>query len=71
MEQTDQDRPDDSNAPDNEPDSVREETAAVGERIKGATEEAVGDMTGDENLERKGERENEEGRDRQEKNDAV
>jgi uncharacterized protein YjbJ (UPF0337 family) len=71
MGDTDRDRPDDLNAPPSEPEPVREETSAAGQRIKGATENAVGDMTGDEDLEREGERENEAGRDRQDKNDAV
>jgi uncharacterized protein YjbJ (UPF0337 family) len=71
MGPNDQDRPDDSNAPRHEPGSVREETSAVGQRIKGASEDAIGEMTDDERLEDKGERENVAGRDRQEKNDAV
>jgi uncharacterized protein YjbJ (UPF0337 family) len=71
MGDIDRDRPDDSNAPRHEPGSVREETSAVGQRIKGATEDAIGEMTDNESLERKGERENEAGRDRQDKNDAV
>jgi uncharacterized protein YjbJ (UPF0337 family) len=71
MGHTDHDRPDDSNAPRHEPGSVREETSAAGQRIKGATEDAVGAMTDNESLERKGERENEAGRERQDKNDAV
>jgi len=50
---------------------VAEETSAVGQRIKGATKDAVGELTGDEELEEKGERENAAGRDRQRKNDAV
>jgi uncharacterized protein YjbJ (UPF0337 family) len=71
MGPTDRDRPDDSNAPRHQPGSAREETSAVGERIKGASEDAIGEMTDDERLEDKGERENVAGRDRQEKNDAV
>jgi len=67
----DHDRPDDSNAPRHKPGSVAEETSAVGQRIKGATKDAVGELTGDEELEEKGERENAAGRDRQRKNDAV
>jgi uncharacterized protein YjbJ (UPF0337 family) len=67
----DHDRPDDSNAPRHKPGSVAEETSAVGQRIKGATKDAVGELTGDEQLEEKGERENAAGRDRQRKNDAV
>jgi uncharacterized protein YjbJ (UPF0337 family) len=71
MGDIDRDRPDDSNAPRHEPGSVGEETSAAGQRIKGATEDAIGEMTDDETLEEKGERENEAGRDRQNKNDAV
>ena len=67
----DHDRPDDSNAPRHEPDSVSEETSAAGQRVKGATKEAIGDLINDEEMEEKGERENQAGKDRQEKNDAV
>ena len=65
------DRPDDSNAPRHDRDSVAEETSATGQRIKGATKEAVGEITDDEQLEEKGDRENQAGRDRQKSNDAV
>ena len=65
------DRPDDSKAPRHDRDSVAEETSATGQRIKGGIKDAVGDMTDDESLEEKGERENAAGRDRQRKNDAV
>lgn len=71
MGHTDHDRPDDSNAPRHKPDSVAEETSATGQRIKGAAENAAGAITGDDRLERKGERENAAGIDRQKKNDAV
>ena len=71
MGHMDHDRPDDSNAPRHEPDSVAEETSATGQRVKGATEKAVGEATGNESLEDKGERENAAGKDRQKKNDAV
>jgi len=71
MGHMDHDRPDDSNAPRHEEGSVREEASAAGQRIKGATEDAVGELTGNESLEDKGERENEAGRDRQDTNDAV
>jgi len=71
MGHTDHDRPDDSNAPRHKPGSIAEETSATGQRIKGATENAVGEMTGNERLEDKGERENAAGKDRQRKNDAV
>ena len=71
MGHTDHDRPDDSNEPRHTPDSVREEVSATGQRVKGATENAVGEMTGNDELEDKGERENEAGKDRQKDNDAV
>jgi uncharacterized protein YjbJ (UPF0337 family) len=71
MAHWDHDRPDDSNAPRHQPGSVAEETSAAGQRIKGATENAVGELTGNDRLEDKGERENAAGRDRQQKNDAV
>jgi uncharacterized protein YjbJ (UPF0337 family) len=71
MGHMDDDRPDDSNAPRHKPGSVREETSATGQRIKGATKDVLGDMTDDESLEEKGERENAAGKDRQKKNDAV
>jgi uncharacterized protein YjbJ (UPF0337 family) len=67
----DHDRPDDSHAPRHKPGSVAEETSATGQRIKGATENAIGELTGNESLEDKGERENAAGKDRQRKNDAV
>jgi len=67
----DHDRPDDSNAPRHTPGSVAEETSATGQRIKGAIKDAVGDLTDNESLEEKGERENAAGIDRQKKNDAV
>ena len=53
------------------PNSIREETAAAGQRMKGAVKDAAGAMTGNERLEREGERENAEGRTRQAQNDAV
>jgi uncharacterized protein YjbJ (UPF0337 family) len=67
----DNDRLDDSNAPRHEPDSVTEEASATGQRFKGATKEAVGDLIDDAAMEEKGERENQAGKDRQEKNDSV
>ena len=67
----DHDRPDDSNAPRHDRDSIAEETSATGQRIKGAVKNAAGELVGDESLERKGERENAAGIDRQRKNDAV
>jgi uncharacterized protein YjbJ (UPF0337 family) len=65
------DRPDDSNAPRHDEGSVAEETSATGQRVKGAAKDTFGDMTGNQSLEDKGERENAAGRDRQESNDAV
>ena len=53
------------------PNSVAEETSATGQRIKGAIKDAVGELTDNESLEEKGERENAAGIDRQRKNDAV
>jgi uncharacterized protein YjbJ (UPF0337 family) len=53
------------------PNSIREETAAFGQRMKGAAKDAAGAITGNERLEREGERENAEGRMRQATNDAV
>lgn len=71
MDHMDNDRPDDSNAPRHDRNSVAEETSATGQRVKGAIEDAVGDMTDNERLEEEGERENAAGIDRQRKNDAV
>jgi uncharacterized protein YjbJ (UPF0337 family) len=71
MGHMDHDRPDDSNAPRHTPGSIAEETSATGQRIKGAVKDAVGDLTDNESLEEKGERENAAGIDRQKKNDAV
>ena len=67
----DYDRPDDSAAPRHDPDSVAEETSAAGQRAKGAIKEVVGDAIDDKEMERKGQRENEAGKDRQRNNDAV
>jgi uncharacterized protein YjbJ (UPF0337 family) len=67
----DYDRPDDSAAPRHDPNSVAEETSATGQRAKGAIKEAVGDAIDDEEMERKGQRENAAGQDRQKRNDAV
>jgi uncharacterized protein YjbJ (UPF0337 family) len=71
MDQEDRDRPDDSNAPRHDEGSVAEETSATGQRIKGATKDTVGELTDNERLEDKGERENQAGRERQKDNDAV
>jgi uncharacterized protein YjbJ (UPF0337 family) len=64
------DRPDDSDAP-RHANSLAEETSATGQRIKGAIKEEVGDALDDEAMEDKGARENEAGKDRQRRNDAV
>ena len=49
-------------------DTVGEEISAFGERVKGATKDAAGAITGNKSLEREGERENAEGRERQASN---
>jgi uncharacterized protein YjbJ (UPF0337 family) len=67
----DHDRPDDSNTPRHEPGSVAEETSATGQRVKGEAKKVAGEVTGNERVEDKGERENAAGIDRQKKNDAV
>ena len=67
----DYDRPDDSNAPRHATNSISEETSATGQRIKGKIKEEVGDALDDEAMEDKGARENEAGKDRQRRNDAV
>ena len=54
MGHMDHDRPDDSNARRHD-NSVGEETSALGQRIKGATKDVVGEVTGDQALEDKGE----------------
>jgi len=71
MGHMDHDRPDDSNEARHKPGSVREEVSSVGQRVKGATKDIAGEVSGDEALEEKGERENAAGRQRQGKNDAV
>ena len=53
------------------PNSVSEEASAFGQRAKGAVKDAVGATTGNESLEREGERQNAEGRRRQAENDAI
>jgi uncharacterized protein YjbJ (UPF0337 family) len=65
------DRPDDSNKARHKPGSVREEASAAGQRVKGAAKNAAGDLIDDEAMEKKGQRENAAGRNRQGKNDAV
>jgi uncharacterized protein YjbJ (UPF0337 family) len=66
----DRDRPDDSMARRHD-NNLAEETSAAGQRIKGKTKDIAGELTGDEQLEEKGERENEAGRDRQRRNDGI
>ena len=50
---------------------MAEEAGAFGTRAKGAAKDAAGAMTGNRSLEREGERENAEGRARQERNDVM
>jgi uncharacterized protein YjbJ (UPF0337 family) len=66
----DRDNPDDSAEPRHD-EGVGEEASAAGQRIKGRTKDILGEITGDESLEEKGERENQAGRERQRNNDAV
>jgi uncharacterized protein YjbJ (UPF0337 family) len=56
---------------DSKKNTVGEEVSAFGQRVKGATKDAAGVMTGNESLEREGERENAQGRARQAANDAI
>lgn len=51
--------------------SVLEETSALGQRVTGAVKDGVGAATGNDSLEREGERQNAEGRRRQAENDAI
>ena len=51
--------------------SIAEETAAFGQRVKGAAKDGVGAVTGNSSLEREGELENAEGRRRQAENNAI
>ena len=52
-------------------DSVSEEASALGQRAKGAAKDGIGAITGNESLEREGERENAQGRARQDQNDVL
>jgi len=52
-------------------DSIGEEALAFGQREKGATKDAAGAMTGNDTLEREGEREKPMGRSRQESNEVM
>ena len=71
MGHMDHDRPDDSNQPRHKPGSVAEETSATGQRVKGEAKKVAGEVTGNQEREEKGARENAAGIDRQKKNDAV
>ena len=51
--------------------SLSEETSAIGQRVKGAVKDGAGAVTGNEALEREGERENAEGRRRQTQNEVI
>jgi uncharacterized protein YjbJ (UPF0337 family) len=51
--------------------SMSEEASAFGQRVKGAVKDGAGAVTGNQSLEREGERENAEGRERQDRNDVV
>jgi uncharacterized protein YjbJ (UPF0337 family) len=51
--------------------TIGEEASAIGQRAKGATKDALGAVTGNQSLEREGERENAQGRARQAANDAI
>ena len=66
----DLDRPDDSDMPRHD-EGLAEETSAFGQRVKGKAKDIAGEVTGDESLEEKGERENQAGRERQRKNDGI
>ena len=65
------DRPDDSKRNRHAPGSVSEEVSGTGQRFKGAVKREVGDAIDDERMEEKGARENEAGKQRQRRNDAV
>ena len=65
------DRPDDSSKNRHAPGSVQEEVSGAGQRFKGAVKREVGDAIDDERMEEKGVRENQAGKARQRRNDAV
>ena len=71
MGKMDHDGPDDSNNPRHKPGSIAEETSATGQRVKGETKKVIGEAIGDDRMADKGARENQAGKDRQKKNDAV
>ena len=52
-------------------DTLGEEASALGQRVKGAAQDAIGSVTGNERLEREGEIENARGRARQATNDVM
>ena len=52
-------------------DGITEEASAFGQRVKGAAKDAAGSITGNERMEREGERENAMGNARQESNDMF
>lgn len=56
---------------DHKNDSIGEEASAFGQRVKGSAKDAYGDLTGNERVEREGERENALGNARQEANDVI
>ncbi|HVG72207.1 MAG TPA: CsbD family protein [Gemmatimonadaceae bacterium] len=66
----DRDNPDDSAEPRHD-EGLAEETSAFGQRVKGKVKDIAGEVTGDESLEEKGERENQAGRERQRNNDGI
>ena len=65
------DRPDDSSKHRHAPGSMNEEVSGAGQRFKGAVKREIGDAFDDEEMEDKGSRENEAGRRRQRRNNAV
>ncbi len=66
----DRDNPDDSAEPRHD-EGLGEETSAFGQRVKGKVKDIAGEVTGDDSLEEKGERENQAGRERQRNNDGI
>ena len=65
------DRKDDSSQNRHAPGSVSEEVSGAGQRFKGAVKRTTGDAIDDEQMEEKGDRENEAGKERQRRNNAV
>lgn len=64
------DRPEDSTTR-KHANSLAEETSTTGQRVKGAVKEELGDALDDDEMESEGATENESGKVRQKKNDAV